>query len=42
MTFIAVDWGFRTREELRECGADVIVSDIAALEKAICDALPKE
>lgn len=33
MQFIAVSWGFRTTEELKNCGAKVIASDIKELKK---------
>ena len=33
---VGVDWGFREREELREAGADVIISNASELYGAIC------
>lgn len=35
MDFVAVCWGFRTKEELLNCGAKVIVSDIASLSEEL-------
>lgn len=35
MDFVAVCWGFRTKKELEECGAETIVSDMTSLEKEL-------
>ena len=32
---VAVDWGFRTRAQLRAAGAECIVSDLSALEREL-------
>lgn len=34
---VGVAWGFRTKDELVQSGADVVVDEIAALEKIILD-----